>query len=50
MIVVGKATFLFKTQVKSDTFVWSPLGFNLFDITGQDNATLSSMTPILEKN
>ena len=50
MIVVGEATFLFKAQVKSDTSVWSPLGFILFDISGQDNATLSNMTPILEKN
>lgn len=50
MIVVGEATFLFKTQVKSDTFVWSPLGFILFDITGQGNATLSSITPFLEKH
>jgi len=50
MIVVGKATFLFKTQVKSDTLVWSPLGFILFDITGWGNATLSSIIAFLEKN
>lgn len=55
IILVGEGFLLFcfvlfKTQVKSDTFVWSALGLILFDIIRQHSATLYSTTPVPYKN